>query len=164
MPLPHAALAYPTIRRRIGRWLDQRLSPPSSLITSSGFSSASHWSLTGALAAGFALGLYFLLVSGNIWHADFTLTVGWAIFATFGVVFWFWPFLASFYMYMPLHRLLSGRISAAVYGALWHTAAHCALVDGLGSEAVNTSLLVPLVVGALWGSWLPAAVAPAVRR
>lgn len=139
-----------------------RLAPPEALVTGTGFGTASYWSLTGALAAGFTLGLYLLLLSGTLWQADFTLTLGWAIFATFGVVFWFWPFLASYYMYAPLRRfrVLRTRSGAAVYGALWHTGAHCLLVSGLGNDPVSSVLAVPVFVGGLWGSWLPAALAP----
>jgi hypothetical protein len=128
-----------------------------------GFGAASYWSLTGALAAGFTLGLYLLLLSGSLWHADVTLTIGWAIFATFGVVFWFWPFLASYYMYLPLRAIpvMRTRPGSALYGAFWHTAAHCLLVRGLDSEPWSTALIVPVVVGGLWGSWLPAAHDPA---
>lgn len=146
------------------RWVHARLAPPRALVTGTGFGTASYWSLTGALAAGFMLGLYLLLASGHLWQADFTLTVGWAIFATFGVVFWFWPFLASYYMYTPFRRLavFRTRLGAAVYGASWHTAAHCLLISGLGSDPwSSTALLVPVAVGGLWGSWLVAAHAPA---
>lgn len=157
MEIPRAELARPSTLRRSIRWLAERLAAPRALDTASGFGAASHWSLTGALAAGFTFGLYFLCVSGNVWNVDFTLTVGWAIFASFGVVFWFWPFLASYYMYQPLSRWLPGRLRAAIYGALWHAAAHCALLEGLSGDGMSDSISVPLVVGALWGSWLPAA-------
>ena len=164
MSFPRAELAHRSFRWRAIDWIAQRFAPPNALTTSSGFNAASYWSLTGALAAGFVFGLYWLLVSGDLWHVDFTLTAGWAILATFGVIFWFWPFLASYYLYSALSRFLSGRLRAAAYGALWHAAAHCALLDGLGSNEVGSTIYVPLIVGALWGSWLPAAIAPAERH
>ena len=92
------------------------------------------------------------------------MTVGWAIFATFGVVFWFWPFLASYYMYAPLKAVLSSRPRAALYGAIWHAAAHTVLLNGLGSDPFNNAIIVPILVGTLWGSWLPAATLPASKR
>jgi hypothetical protein len=139
-----------------------RFSPPAALIGGTGLGTASYWSLTGALAAGFTLSLYLLLLSGTLWEADFALTLSWAVFAAFGVVFWFWPFLVSYYMYAPLRRLriMRTRAGAAAYGALWHSAAHCLLVSGLGNEPASAVLVVPVFVGGLWGSWLPAALAP----
>ena len=159
--IPRAELAHCSYRRRLTRWLAQLLAAPRAMQTGSGFGAASHWSLTGGLAAGFALGFYLLCISGNFWHVDFTLTLGGAIFAGFGVVFWFWPFLASYYMYRLFARWLpGGRLPAALYGALWHASAHCALLEGLSGDALSSSVIVPLVVGALWGSWLPAAQRP----
>ena len=160
MSFPRAELAHPSFSQRARRWIRQRLAPPRALETRSGFNAAAYWSLTAALAAGVALGLYLLLVSGNLARFDFTLAVGGLLFVAFGVVFFFWPFLASYYMYLPLAGLLRGRIAAATFCALWHMAAHCALVDVLGSGSPSSALLAPLVVGALWGSWLPAALAP----
>jgi hypothetical protein len=164
--IPRVELARLSSTRRLGRWIVTRFSPPGALIRSRGFGAASYWSLTGALAAGFTMSLYLLLLSGMLWEADFVLTLGWAVFAVFGVVFWFWPFVVSYYMYVPLGRLriLRTRPGAAAYGALWHTAAHCLLVSKLGSETVSAVLVVPVLVGGLWGSWLPAAVrrAPAL--
>lgn len=163
MSLPNAELARVSLAHRVRRWIYDRLAPPRTLTVSYGFGAASYWSLTGALAAGFTLGLYLLCMSGNLWGADFTLTIGWAIFAAFGVVFWFWPFLGSYYMYAPLRyfSLLRTRMGAAIYGGLWHTTAHCLLIYWLEDNPFTGAMLVPMAVGGLWGSWLPTAFASA---
>jgi hypothetical protein len=89
---------------------------------------------------------------------DISLAIGWFIFAAFGVVFWFWPFLISYYMYEPIRRLpgLAGRAGGLVYGAAWHAVAHMLLVQSLGVDPWSVTLLMPALVGGLWGSWLPA--------
>ena len=173
MTLPHAELAGTSTGRRFARWVHQRLAPPRSLQTSSGFSAASYWSLTGALGAGFAVSIYVLFASGTIWEANVPFTIGSAIVAVFGALFWFWPFLLSYYTFLPLHRfqLVTSRRGAAIYGAVWHCTAHYLFLDHLGAQPITSAFICPLLVGALWGSWLPAADAepapnsqPAWRR
>ena len=163
MSLPRAELARTSAPRRFARWLGQRLETPQALCESRGFAAASYWSLTGSLGAGFVVSLFLLFQSGTIWQATVPFTVGWAVIAVFGTIFWFWPFLASYYMYLPLHHLLSPlrtRTGGAIYGALWHACAHCLFLDNLGGAPLSGTLLCPILVGGLWGSWLPTAVAP----
>lgn len=165
MSLPRAELARASAARRFARWLGQRLEAPRALRESRGFAAASYWSLTGALAAGVVVSLFLLCQSGTIWQASMPFTVGWAIIAVFGAIFWFWPFLGSYYMCLPLHRLglVDTRLSGAIYGALWHASAHYIALDYLGAEPFTHALLCPLLVGGLWGSWLPTAAVPPQR-
>ena len=159
--LPRAEIAPPSLLVRCARWLAIRTAPPRSLVTSTGFGAASNWSLSGAWAAGFTIGMYLLFVNHDLFSLGFAEVVGWLLCATFGMLFWFWPFLASFYMYSPLrrYRWLARRSGAALYGALWHGTAHHLLIEGVGGAQWGASMLVPLVIGGLWGSWLPSAFA-----
>jgi hypothetical protein len=164
MSLPRAELARPSWPRRLVRWLAARLSPPRALGTSEGFAAASYWSLTGALAAGFAVSLFVLWHNDSLWQASLPFTVGWAVVAVLGTIFWFWPFLLSYYMFQPLFRRIESlrrRTGGAMFGALWHAGAHCLLLTHLGADPWNIGLICPLVVGGLWGSWLPTASTPA---
>jgi hypothetical protein len=158
--LPSATLARSSTLRRLYGWLAARVAAPHTIRDNTGFAVASHWSLTGALAAGVAIGMYVLCVSGTLWNASLPLTVGWGIFAIFGVVFWFWPFLVSYQMYLLLARMgiARSRLGAALYGACWHMSAHSLLLIVLDSEPLTYALIAPAAVGALWGSWLPAAI------
>lgn len=164
MALPRAEVVPGSAWRYLGRWLAVRLAPPQTLTRYSGFPTASFWSITGALAAGIGLGLYLLLHTGAFWRADLAIALSWAVFAGMGVVFLFWPFLLSYYTYLPLARALRSRPVAAVYGALWHMGAHAAVIYAMQGDQLDPVLVVPLVVGGLWGSWLPAAVAADERR
>lgn len=162
MSLPRAELLRATTLRRLARWLGQRLEAPSALSESRGFAAASYWSLTGALAAGVVVSVFLLCQSGTIWQASVPFTVGWAVIAVFGAIFWFWPFLASYYMFLPVHRtgLVTTRAGGACYGALWHASAHYLLLSYFGASIDWHALSCPILVGALWGSWLPTAVSP----
>lgn len=162
MALPRAELARASAARRFARWLGQRLAPPQALRESHGFAAASYWSLTGALAAGVVVSLFLLCQSGTIWQATVPFTIGWMVIAVFGAIFWFWPFLGSYYMFLPLYRLglVTTRARGAMYGALWHAAAHYVVLDSLSGEPFTHALMCPILVGALWGSWLPTAAAP----
>lgn len=159
--LPRAEIASPSLPLRWARWIATRVAPPRSVVDSTGFSAASTWSMSGAWAAGFTIGLYLLFVNNDLFSLGVSELVGWLLCATFGMLFWFWPFLASFYMYSPLRRFrwLARRRGAALYGAMWHTTAHYLLIDSMGGDPCGASMLVPVAVGALWGSWLPAAFA-----
>ena len=162
MTLPRAQLTRPSMRRRLSRWVELRLEAPQTLREAEDFVAASYWSLTGGLAAGMSVSFYALCKSGVIWEASVPFTIGSVIVAIFGVLFWFWPFLASYYMYLPLHFLgvARGRVAAMVYGALWHCGAHYWLLSHFDAPLPWSTFLCPLLVGGLWGSWLPAALAP----
>jgi hypothetical protein len=136
----------------------ERAAPPQFLRETKGFNAAVAWSASGALAAGFAIGLYVLITSHTLWQADLALTVGWAIFALLGVIVLFWPFLLSWLCYFPMSRLrvTQHRAAGAAFGALWHLGAQCAVVNALGGYVSSWMMLVPVIVGGVWGSWLPA--------
>lgn len=158
MSLPRAEIADVPWTHRAFSWMVDRASAPAHLREATGFNAAVAWSASGALAAGFGIGLYVLITSNTLWHADLALTVGWAIFALLGVIVLFWPFMLAWLAYFPLSKLpaMRYRATGAVFGALWHVGAHCAVVNGLGGHISPWMMVVPLVVGGIWGSWLPA--------
>jgi hypothetical protein len=159
--LPRAELARVAWLRRAARWLQQRLDTPPSMLERDGFDAATHWAVTGALAAGFGIGFYVFVVTGELWHADLTRSLGWAVFSLLGVACLYLPFLISLVMYLPLsrHRWFRRRAVAAGYGAAWHLSAHCLLIASVGGNPRSAAVAVPIVIGALWGSWLPGTVA-----
>ena len=128
-----------------------------------GAATGGRWSISGAFAACLAITVYIALRSDSLVEADFVETVGWTIFAAFGATLLFWPFLASFLLWLVLRRAghhalcLQSRAGAALYGATFHLTAHLLVTENLGG-APATLALMPIAVGALWGSWLPVTV------
>jgi hypothetical protein len=195
MSLPRVEIAGARWPRRATRWVVAQLETPGPLARASGFTAAIYWSMSGALGAGLATSLYVMLVSGTLWTADFTLTLGWATFAALGVLVLVWPFLLSYYMFLPMYRTpavpdrasrggvagrpagavasrttgagvagrtadaVASRTAGAVYGAAWHLIAHLLFMSALDASPRASFLAIPVGVGALWGSWLPATAA-----
>lgn len=115
------------------------------------------WSMTGAMAAGFGLGVTVLMAKNALTTVNLTLSLAWSVFIVLGIPIFILPFLVSF----AVARLLPlrSRWAGAGYGALFHAAAHCAVLYGLRLPPLAFPVIcAPIVVGALWGSWLPAAL------
>ncbi len=121
------------------------------------FAAASVWSLTGSLVAAMSLGFYLLLSTGTLWTADVAVAFGWLVFSTMGAVCLFWPFMLSYYTYQPVRHLCHTRPRGALYGALWHLLVHCAILQAMDRSVMMATMAIPIVIGAIWGSWLPAA-------
>jgi hypothetical protein len=136
----------------------QRLAPPSFIGDEPGLGAALGWTCSGALAASFSLSLIAAVATGDLAAADPMIGMSWLLFVVLGVGVFFSPFMFSLLTYVPFSRFawFRTRAGGAVYGAVWHGTAHCLIVISLGAPALSPPLAAPLVVGALWGSWLPA--------
>lgn len=113
--------------------------------------------MTGAMAAGFALGVTVLMAKDALMSVNLALSLAWAVFIVLGVPIFILPFLVSFGLAQLLG--LRSRYVGAAYGAGFHVVAHCAVLYGLRLPPLAFPvILAPLLVGGLWGSWLPAAL------
>lgn len=115
------------------------------------------WPVSGAVAGSVALTLTLAASSGHLWQTGFLASLGWALAAVFTTPLLFLPFLFSYLVYVLVHRvpLLDTRVGAGVFGASWHVAAHSWVLSGLEAPMLHPSSLAPLIIGGLWGSWLP---------
>jgi hypothetical protein len=161
--IPQAELARRHAGRRARAWLAARLRPPRWLRAEDGASTGGRWAISGAFAGCLGLTLYIAIHSGSLGEADFAMTLGWTIFAAFGATVLFLPFVACYLLWLLLRRAggarppLQTRLGAALFTGGFHLGAHLLVTSQLGGSGVLLAA-VPLLVGALWGSWLPATV------
>jgi hypothetical protein len=159
MAIPGAHIGPRSPARRLLGWLGARLDAPRYL---DGPSSSAwiRWTLSGAVAGSVVLALVLLVGSGHLRHVGFWNSLGWALAAMFTVPLLVLPFLFSYLAYAVLHRIpgMSCRVGGAAFGAVWHLVAHAWILDGLEIEIWHISSLAPIMVGGLWGSWLPHAL------
>ncbi len=159
-PLPRASVARPHTIHHAASWIATKLEPPQRMQHGDGFLLPAWWASTGGVTGGIAMALMATLVTDTFWNASAIVVAAWALCVIFAVMVLFWPFLLSFFCYLPLREHLQSRPRAAVYGAAWHLTAHSLVANALGVEILHPMLLIPLVVGGIWGSWLPAAFEP----
>ena len=116
------------------------------------------WSISAAMAAGLALGALVLIANNQLMSVNLALSLAWAVFILLGVPIFIVPFLISYSLVRYVR--LESRYVGAAYGAGFHVLAHCGVLYGLRLPMLSVPIiLAPLLVGALWGSWLPASLA-----
>jgi hypothetical protein len=149
--LPTAQIAHPGVARRGLEGLRRHLLAPH---FDQGLAS---WSFSGAFVAGCALTLYGYGVAGALGQLDMGRSLGVVLFASLGTMLLVWPFLVSALIYLAAwrHGGWRSRAAGALWGATFHAAAHMGLLQLFVAEPA-TGITIPLVIGALWGSWLPA--------
>jgi hypothetical protein len=115
------------------------------------------WAFSGAFTAGCALTLYAYWRAGAIAQIDMGRSLGVVLFASLGTMLLVWPFLISALIYLTVwrHGGWRSRPSAALWGAAFHGLAHMTTLQ-LAMASPSTGLVIPVALGALWGSWLPA--------
>jgi len=152
--LPSAQIARPGMVRRGGQWLGHHLLGPR---FTSGVAS---WSFSGAFFAGCALTLYACWRAGALGELDMQSSIGVVIFAGLGMVLLVWPFVLSAVLYVAAWRrgAWRSRAAGALWGAGFHATAHAAVMNAFGAPALS-GVIIPIAIGALWGSWLPAVAA-----
>lgn len=147
-PVARVADARPSWRNALARLAE----PPSWAST------MFTWSLSGAFAAAagnmfaaFArmgiLGEIRLLGSLGIGAASMISALGLLV-----------PFLACGGAYLVLFTRRRAPLTGAIFGAAFHSLAHLAVVAWFLSQSWHANLEVPLLIGGLWGAWLPSVV------
>jgi hypothetical protein len=153
--LPAAALR----ERRLGRRLARRLLTPPPWASRSG-----RWALSGGVAAivGHLVTLAALLLFTDKLSiadfADFLDSPSTILFTGVGTLVLGFFFAGPFMVSSGFYFALVGRRTPR-NGALWnmgfHCAAHVLFMLCMGGTLYLNQLHVPLVVGLLWGLWLP---------
>ena len=148
--LPRAQIARPGAARRASEWATRHL------LASRFDRGLSSWSFSGAFVAGCALTLYAYAQVGALDDMTMSSSLGVVLFASMGTMLLVWPFLVSALVYLAVwrHGGWRSRPAGALWGALFHAAAHGAALEAVASDP-STALVIPLAIGALWGSWLP---------
>jgi hypothetical protein len=149
--LPTAQIARPGASTRASQWLSQHL------LRSRFDHGLASWSFSGAFVAGCALALYAYWRAGALGDVDMGRSLGVVLFASLGTMLLVWPFLVSALLYIAVwrHGAWRSRPAASAWGAVFHTLAHAVTLQLFVGDA-GSGLAIPLVIGALWGSWLPA--------
>jgi len=155
--IPVAAITG-TRSERFKAWLVRLFAPPRGFTNSSPDAAMWYWSATGAMAAGLALGAMVLIYFDALLNVNMAVSLAWAVFLVLGIPVFILPFMISFslvrYVQFP------SRYVGAAYGAVFHVLAHCGVLYALEVPSLSFPvILAPLLVGSLWGSWLPAALA-----
>jgi hypothetical protein len=136
----------------VARWWQRFLEPPGWA------SSLFAWSSSGAFAAGILMVLVYLGQHGGLARMGLLSSLGVTALAIVILIGLFLPFLLSAGLYFLLVRARTPR-SGALWSAGFHTIAHLIVVTFLGFD-IGMHVLVPLVIGGVWGLWLPRTINP----
>jgi hypothetical protein len=149
--LPSAQIARPGLSVRASQWFQQHV------LRSRFDHGLASWSFSGAFVAGCALTLYAYWRAGALGEIDMGRSLGVVLFASMGTMLLVWPFLVSALLYLAVWRqgAWRGRAAGAMWGAAFHGLAHAIVLQVTVGDGLS-ALGLPVVIGAVWGSWLPA--------
>lgn len=145
-PLAQVAGARPSWRNALARLAE----PPSWART------LFAWAISGAFAA--AVGNMFAALARMGVLSDIRLlgSIGIGAAAMISAFVLLVPFLVCGGTYLLVFTRRRTPLWGAIWGAAFHGAAHLAVVAWFLHQPWHANLEVPLVLGALWGAWLPA--------
>lgn len=113
------------------------------------------WALSGAFAA--AAGNLFAALARMGALGDIRLlgSIGIGAVAMISAFVLLVPFLVCGGVYLLVFSRRRTARSGAIFGAIFHGLAHLTVVAWFLHQPWHANLEVPLVLGALWGAWLP---------
>ena len=117
------------------------------------------WSLSGAFAAAAANIFAWIARSGELMNVGLLGSLGVVAGSMLAAVVLIVPFLTSAGLYFLFFPHRTPR-SAALWCLGFHVLAHLLVVAWFMGHAWHANLEAPVLIGALWGLWLPATINP----